>query len=260
MPIANSAAARALPINGFYQGEDHLLVVDGVIQESYRRFYYKDIRAIFMGKSVRGAIYNLILGLIGLTLGMIALGGTTGAVVYGRNFLWILYIDHARQLSQGPHLPVLHRHCGTDLSYRFFGTPGQGTSRHCQNHAPDSDRANGSVGRVSRCLRTSATARLPLGPHLWRSRYDVTGPKPLLTIIGSREAVARCPQCHRTFCRECICDHEGKALCSDCLVESQLSRPRPYGPLAPRAATSGPEPCWDWDSVGFCSTCSPPCC
>ncbi len=85
-----------------YQGEDHLLVVDGVIQESYRRFYYKDIRAIFMGKSVRGAIYNLILGLIGLTLGMIALGGTTGAVITGGIFFGFFILIMLVNSAKGP--------------------------------------------------------------------------------------------------------------------------------------------------------------
>lgn len=35
---------------------------------------------------------------------------------------------------------------------------------------------------------------------------------------GSREAVARCPECRRYFCRECITEHEGRVLCSACLV------------------------------------------
>ena len=32
-----------------------------------------------------------------------------------------------------------------------------------------------------------------------------------------REAVARCPGCGRFFCRECITEHEDKALCASCL-------------------------------------------
>jgi len=32
-----------------------------------------------------------------------------------------------------------------------------------------------------------------------------------------REAVARCPECGRFFCRECITDHEDKVLCAACL-------------------------------------------
>lgn len=64
-----------------------------------------------------------------------------------------------------------------------------------------------------------------------------------------REAVARCPQCHRTFCRECISDHDGKALCSDCLVENQLSPPRPIarwrqGLQRLAGATLGLTLCW----------------
>lgn len=35
-----------------------------------------------------------------------------------------------------------------------------------------------------------------------------------------REAVARCPDCARYFCRECISDYQGKALCAQCLSQS----------------------------------------
>lgn len=33
----------------------------------------------------------------------------------------------------------------------------------------------------------------------------------------SREAAARCPECRRHFCRECVTEHEGRVLCSVCL-------------------------------------------
>ena len=32
-----------------------------------------------------------------------------------------------------------------------------------------------------------------------------------------REAVARCPECGRFFCRECVTEHEDKVLCASCL-------------------------------------------
>ncbi|MBN1865333.1 MAG: hypothetical protein JW808_10565 [Victivallales bacterium] len=34
---------------------------------------------------------------------------------------------------------------------------------------------------------------------------------------AGREAAARCPQCSRFFCRECITEHKGKMLCKECL-------------------------------------------
>ncbi len=37
---------------------------------------------------------------------------------------------------------------------------------------------------------------------------------------GDREAVARCPQCDHFYCRECVSDYRGKALCADCLNET----------------------------------------
>jgi len=41
-----------------------------------------------------------------------------------------------------------------------------------------------------------------------------------------RAAVARCPACRRFFCRECITDHDGRALCADCLSPGRPGRPR----------------------------------
>lgn len=32
-----------------------------------------------------------------------------------------------------------------------------------------------------------------------------------------REAAARCPECARFFCRECITEHDDRVICSACL-------------------------------------------
>ncbi len=34
-----------------------------------------------------------------------------------------------------------------------------------------------------------------------------------------REAVARCPQCHRYFCRECVTEHDDRVICAACLAK-----------------------------------------
>lgn len=34
-----------------------------------------------------------------------------------------------------------------------------------------------------------------------------------------REAVARCPECTRFYCRECVTEHEDRLLCAACLVK-----------------------------------------
>jgi len=36
---------------------------------------------------------------------------------------------------------------------------------------------------------------------------------------SSREAVARCPECGRSFCRECVVEHEDRIICSGCLAK-----------------------------------------
>ena len=42
-----------------------------------------------------------------------------------------------------------------------------------------------------------------------------------------REAVCQCPGCSRSFCRECVTEHEARLLCSACLeAESRAGRPR----------------------------------
>src|SRR2546421_13130199 len=34
---------------------------------------------------------------------------------------------------------------------------------------------------------------------------------------ATREAVARCPSCRQTFCRECITEHDDRIICAACL-------------------------------------------
>jgi len=38
-----------------------------------------------------------------------------------------------------------------------------------------------------------------------------------------REAAARCPECGRFYCRECITEHENRVICAACL--KQLASP-----------------------------------
>jgi hypothetical protein len=39
----------------------------------------------------------------------------------------------------------------------------------------------------------------------------------------AREAVCRCPQCGRSFCRECVTEHESRLLCAACLRNAALA-------------------------------------
>ena len=39
----------------------------------------------------------------------------------------------------------------------------------------------------------------------------------------AREAVCRCPQCGRSFCRECVTEHESRLLCAACLRNLALA-------------------------------------
>lgn len=49
---------------------------------------------------------------------------------------------------------------------------------------------------------------------------------------AEREAVARCPECARFFCRECVSEHEGRVLCARCLARRVASPPEKRARLA----------------------------
>jgi len=40
----------------------------------------------------------------------------------------------------------------------------------------------------------------------------------------SREAVARCLECSRVFCRECVTEHDDRVICASCLQAKVRSR------------------------------------
>jgi hypothetical protein len=42
-----------------------------------------------------------------------------------------------------------------------------------------------------------------------------------------REAVVRCPECRHYFCRECVTEHDGRMLCSNCLAHLAGRRCKP---------------------------------
>src|SRR5271156_762226 len=39
-----------------------------------------------------------------------------------------------------------------------------------------------------------------------------------------REASARCPECGRFFCRECITEHDDRVLCASCLAKLTIKK------------------------------------
>jgi len=57
-----------------------------------------------------------------------------------------------------------------------------------------------------------------------------------------REAVFRCPECSRSFCRECVTEHEGRLLCAACLkarARSPVAKPGRTRRLLPAAMFVG---------------------
>jgi hypothetical protein len=54
----------------------------------------------------------------------------------------------------------------------------------------------------------------------------------------AREAACRCPACGRSYCRECVSEHEGRLLCAACLSRVTAGREQSSGrwrKLAPAA-------------------------
>ena len=52
----------------------------------------------------------------------------------------------------------------------------------------------------------------------------------------AREAACRCPACGRSYCRECVSEHEGRLLCAACLtaaVATTAPQSSAFGKLAP---------------------------
>jgi hypothetical protein len=45
---------------------------------------------------------------------------------------------------------------------------------------------------------------------------------------ASREAAARCPECGRYFCRECISEHDDRVICAFCLKRVSTKPVRRY--------------------------------
>ena len=46
-----------------------------------------------------------------------------------------------------------------------------------------------------------------------------------------REAAARCPECRRFYCRECVTEHSGRVICAACLQQKL----QPHSPKKPSA-------------------------
>jgi len=45
-------------------------------------------------------------------------------------------------------------------------------------------------------------------------------------VHPEREAAARCPECRRAYCRECVTEHDGRMLCASCIARLALPADR----------------------------------
>lgn len=168
MPAAAPIVYRKLPGRGasgmeyhrLYQAPDHLLLVASTgFTETYRRFYFRDIQAVVVRKTILGAIQN---GVIGFLAGICALGMAAGAAT-GFTLGWML----------GWGIPLLF----------FLGLLGWNIARGptcvCDVRTAVQVRRVGSVGRVRtarrllerlRPLIDAAQGAMP--PEEFRQRLD----------------------------------------------------------------------------------------
>ena len=47
---------------------------------------------------------------------------------------------------------------------------------------------------------------------------------------AEREAVVRCPECRRFYCRECVTEHQGRMVCSVCVAAAHAAPARVKSP------------------------------
>jgi hypothetical protein len=108
---AESIPYRRLPGTGsgafeqikLYQGPDHLLLVSSSgYNESYKRFYFRDIQAITVRASARGKVWNGIWGLLTLSAAAIALQVSGVAFVVWLSIAGIFSLLLAIHFSYGP--------------------------------------------------------------------------------------------------------------------------------------------------------------
>lgn len=108
---AESIPYRRLPGTGsgafeqvrLYRGPDHLLLVaSSGYNESYKRFYFRDIQAITVRTSARGKVWNAIWGLLTLSAAAIASQVDGVAFVVWSSIAGIFFLLLAIHFSYGP--------------------------------------------------------------------------------------------------------------------------------------------------------------
>lgn len=53
--------------------------------------------------------------------------------------------------------------------------------------------------------------------------------KTICLIHPNRAAAARCPECRRFFCGECITEHDGRLTCAQCLRDEESGKSEAKG-------------------------------
>ena len=85
-----------------YLGDDHLLAVEGSITEHYRRFYFKDLQAVVIRKTIKGTMTNIILVIFLLCAFDLFVSGVAVFYKFGITLGSIILICLVFNLIKGP--------------------------------------------------------------------------------------------------------------------------------------------------------------
>jgi hypothetical protein len=212
-------------------GADHLLHSASVFAvERYQRWYFRDVQALIARRTHARLVWNLVVGgggllfAFGATSAIVAAttaansGDITGFIILA-SVLGVVALGMLRHCGvEYPARPDLHR---TD---RYATRRGKASRRGsgwgvCKDRRPSANVHLVSVGqcwlaRSSHRARVTATmsSRLAL-QKCWHH--------------AAREAVARCPECGRSFCRECVVEHGARIVCAGCLAKLSAASEKP---------------------------------
>ena len=221
-------------------GTDHLLSIDSTgYTENYKRFYFRDIQAITIEKTRIWQIWNFIWGtavfiFIVLVVTTKPAGSpsgwssdeiVSGIVFGGLTMLFTLFL--LINLLWGATCKCFLR---TAVQIEEFAAPDpQGAKGSGENPAVDRRRARRRIDpqmvaeKMQEQIPPPAESPAAVEIPTFRPNWILETPHHVLLAHqrcfnhATREAVARCPECHHFFCRECITEHDDRVLCTGCL-------------------------------------------
>jgi len=87
-------------VTSLWEAEDHLLLVESYrVSESYRRFFYRDIQAVVICRTVAGLVITIVMGVLAAGFGALAAlfeGPRVACVIFAAVFLALAVLEILR--------------------------------------------------------------------------------------------------------------------------------------------------------------------